>query len=346
MVVLICICSTFVFSIYRFLTLFIFVRHLLLPAKLPSNVNLIFLSATTPNTLEFSDWIGRTKRKLVHVIKTDYRPVPLSHFLWAGNKFHKVLQGNGSFIEKGFREATEALIPLSGKDPTKKGEQKGRTSTGSMQLVWQSPGTKQNWMSLVRYLDREFLTPAVVFTFSKKKCEEIANMLRSLDLNTAKERSAVQAFALQTVARLSQSDANLPQVLLIVEMVKRGIGVHHGGLLPILKEMVEILFSRNLIKVLFATETVSEPIVEHFSLHSVKEKLKLEVFFQFAMGVNMPAKSVVFNSIRKHDGNQFRVLEPGEYTQVSKWYRNKNLYSFLLKISIYPDGGKSRKKRH
>ncbi len=61
---------------------------------------------------------------------------------------------------------------------------------------------------------------------------------------------------------------------------------HHGGLLPILKEMVEILFSRNLIKILFATET-------------------------FAMGVNMPARAVVFNSIQKHDGTQFRVLEPG-----------------------------------
>ena len=144
----------------------------------------------------------------------------------------------------------------------------------------------------LRFLDRELLTPAVVFSFSKKKCEEIANMLRSLDLNTAKEKSAVQSFALQTVARLSQNDAKLPQVMTIVEMVQRGIGVHHGGLLPILKEMVEILFSRNLIKVLFATET-------------------------FAMGVNMPAKAVVFNSIRKHDGTQFRVLEPGEYTQMA-----------------------------
>ncbi len=144
-------------------------------------------------------------------------------------------------------------------------------------------------------------------------------MLRSLDLNTAAEGSAVQGFALQTVARLSPNDATLPQVVTMCEMVKRGIGVvskkltlalpfcgshvaslftlfcfskHHGGLLPILKEMVEILFSRNLIKVLFATET-------------------------FAMGVNMPARAVVFNSIRKHDGTQFRVLEPGEYTQMA-----------------------------
>ena len=223
---------------------------------IPRNVNLIFLSATTPNTVEFSAWIGRTKRKVVHVIKTDYRPVPLSHFLWAGTKLQKVLQGNGSFIEKGYTDATNALLPASVTDPIKKkGEQKGRPATGSKQLAWQAQGNKQNWVSLVRFLDRELLTPAVVFSFSKKKCEEIANMLRSLDLNTAKERSAIQAFTLQTVSRLSHNDSQLPQVLTICEMVLRGFGVHHGGLLPILKEMVEILFSRNLIKVLFATET-------------------------------------------------------------------------------------------
>jgi antiviral helicase SKI2 len=223
---------------------------------LPTNVNLIFLSATTPNTFEFSDWIGRTKRKVVHVIKTDYRPVPLYHFLWAGIKLHKVLQGNGTFIEKGYADATNALLPASLNDPSKKkGEQKGRPATGSKQLAWQAQGSKPNWVSLVRFLDRELLTPAVVFSFSKKKCEEIAHMLSSIDLNSAKERGAVQGFTLQTIARLSQHDSQLPQVLTICEMVVRGIGVHHGGLLPILKEMVEILFSRNLIKMLFATET-------------------------------------------------------------------------------------------
>ncbi len=97
--------------------------------------------------------------------------------------------------------------------------------------------------------------PTVTFSFSKKKCEEIANQLRSLDLNTAAERNLVQSFAIQTVARLSPKDQVLPQVVNTVDMVKRGVGVHHGGLLPILKEMVEILFSRNLIKILFATET-------------------------------------------------------------------------------------------
>ena len=74
-------------------------------------------------------------------------------------------------------------------------------------------------------------------------------------------------------------------------MLERGMGVHHGGLLPILKESVEILFAQSIVKVLLATET-------------------------FAMGVNMPAKAVVFNGFRKHDGQAFRDLLPGEYTQM------------------------------
>lgn len=91
---------------------------------------------------------------------------------------------------------------------------------------------------------------------------------------------------------MTGDDKLLPQITKMRELLGRGIGVHHGGLLPIVKEVVEILFSRGLVKVLFATET-------------------------FAMGVNMPAKSVVFSGIRKHDGHAFRNLLPGEYTQMA-----------------------------
>jgi antiviral helicase SKI2 len=178
------------------------------------------------------------------------------------------MQGNGSFIEQGYSEAAKALLPAA-KDAgkNKAAQAKGRPPTGSKQLAWQAQGTKQNWISLVRFLDRELLVPAVIFSFSKKKCEEIARMLGSLDLNTAKERSSVKGFVLQTVARLSANDAVLPQVLIVSEMVQRGIGVHHGGLLPLLKEMVEILFSRNLIKVLLATETFAMGVRFSSPLH-------------------------------------------------------------------------------
>lgn len=116
--------------------------------------------------------------------------------------------------------------------------------------------------------------------------------MKSQDLLTQIEKGQVRILFTQVLKRLNPIDANLPQVKRVEEMVLRGIGVHHGGLLPLLKECVELLFSRSIVKVLFATET-------------------------FAMGVNMPARSVVFNGFRKHDGKAFRDLHPGEYTQMA-----------------------------
>ncbi|KAJ2811407.1 Antiviral helicase ski2, partial [Coemansia furcata] len=99
-------------------------------------------------------------------------------------------------------------------------------------------------------------------------------------------------FVERCLKRLRPEDRTLPQVQVMRTLLKRGIGVHHSGQLPIIKEIVELLFSRGLISCLFATET-------------------------FAMGVNMPAKCVVFSSIKKHDGRSFRDLLPGEYTQMA-----------------------------
>jgi antiviral helicase SKI2 len=140
---------------------------------LPSYVNLIFLSATTPNTLEFSDWIGRTKRKPVHVIKTDYRPVPLSHYLWANLKLHKIMEGKSGFYDSGYQEASNALKPKSAVtkgsgNNNAKGAKPKPVARGPANLAWQAQGSKADWMSLVRFLEREELTPTVVFSFSKK----------------------------------------------------------------------------------------------------------------------------------------------------------------------------------
>jgi superfamily II RNA helicase len=136
------------------------------------------------------------------------------------------------------------------------------------------------------------LLPVVVFCFSKKKCEEIVDFYKGQDLLTAVEKNSVRVIMKDVLSRLNPLDSRLPQVTYIFDLLMRGFGVHHGGLLPILKESVEVLFSQSVVKVLIATET-------------------------FAMGVNMPARSVVFNSTRKHDGKGFRDLLPGEYTQMA-----------------------------
>lgn len=92
---------------------------------------------------------------------------------------------------------------------------------------------------------------------------------------------------------LSEEDRRLPQVENVLPLLRRGIGIHHGGLLPILKETIEILFGEGLLKTLFATET-------------------------FAMGLNMPARTVLFTSARKFDGKEMRWITSGEYIQVGK----------------------------
>ena len=106
------------------------------------------------------------------------------------------------------------------------------------------------------------------------------------------EKGDIHHFIAKCVARLKGPDRKLPQVVSLTELLKRGIGVHHSGILPILKEVVECCFAKGWVKLLFATET-------------------------FAMGVNMPARTVVFDNIRKHDGSQFRTLLPAEYIQMA-----------------------------
>lgn len=91
---------------------------------------------------------------------------------------------------------------------------------------------------------------------------------------------------------MKTEDQDLPMIKNVINFLIKGIGVHHGGLLPIIKEITEILFQNDLVKVLFTTET-------------------------FSMGVNMPCKTVVFTKLTKYDGSQFRVLSSGEYTQMS-----------------------------
>lgn len=151
---------------------------------------------------------------------------------------------------------------------------------------------KTIWVNLVMHLKKEHLLPACIFVFSKKRCEENADALSNVDFCNQTEKSATHMIIERSVARLKPEDRLLPQILRIRELLSRGIAVHHGGLLPIVKEMVEILFAKSLVKVLFATET-------------------------FAMGLNLPTRTVVFSGMRKHDGTSFRNLLPGEYTQMA-----------------------------
>ncbi|KAL4400169.1 Antiviral helicase Ski2 [Malassezia pachydermatis] len=290
---------------------------------LPQHVNIVLLSATVPNTKEFADWVGRTKRKDVYVISTPKRPVPLEHFLYAGKELYKIVDANGRFLSKGVHDASDALKSKqereaesvaghggaarggaagrgaargAGRGATGRGGAgRGASRGGGGGTVARRSGMatdKSLWVHLIGLLRKQSLLPVVVFVFSKRKCEEYADSLPNTDLCNASEKSEVHIVIERSLTRLKELDRALPQITRMRDLLSRGIGVHHSGLLPIVKEMVELLFQRGLVKVLFATET-------------------------FAMGVNMPARSVVFSGLRKHDGQNFRYLLPGEYTQMS-----------------------------
>lgn len=136
------------------------------------------------------------------------------------------------------------------------------------------------------------MAPVIVFSFSKKECEAYAVIAAKSDYNSDEEKRLVQQVFSNAISILSEEDQKLPQVESVLPLLKKGIGIHHSGMLPVLKETIEILFSEGLLKVLFATET-------------------------FAMGLNMPARTVLFTSCRKFDGKENRWITSGEYIQMS-----------------------------
>ncbi|KOO29466.1 putative mtr4-involved in nucleocytoplasmic transport of mRNA [Chrysochromulina tobinii] len=154
--------------------------------------------------------------------------------------------------------------------------------------------TPSDCYKLVQLLVSRGLEPVIIFAFGKAKCEALAGqmMIGKLELNSAEETSMVETIFQNAIDTLTEEDQGLPQVLNLLPMLRRGIAVHHSGLLPVLKELVEILFAENLVKILCATET-------------------------FAMGLNMPARTVLFAELSKYDGSETRYLTSGEYIQMS-----------------------------
>lgn len=257
---------------------------------LPDHVSIVMLSATVPNTLEFANWVGQTKQRKVFVCSTLKRPVPLTHYLYTGcggkskNDIFLLVDEKEEFLLKGYRDAIAAKEKVDDKgQKTKNFKQHHGINKKQEQILW---------VGLIDHLKRNNKLPVVAFTLSRNRCDRNVQALQSVDLCTAKEASHIHYMFQKCINKLKPEDRELPQVLILQDSLKRGIGVHHSGILPILKEIVEMLFQSGHVKWLFATET-------------------------FAMGVNMPARTVIFDSIKKFDGFQTRCLRPAEYTQMA-----------------------------
>lgn len=250
---------------------------------LPDNVHYVFLSATIPNARQFAEWICHLHKQPCHVVYTDFRPTPLQHYIFpsGGDGIHLVVDENGEFREENFNTAMSVLINAG---DAAKGDQKGRK--GGFK------NNESNCYKIIKMIMERNFAPVIVFSFSKKDCEAYALQMSKLDFNTEEEKGLVDEVFNNAIDALSDEDKKLPQVEAVLPLLRKGIGIHHGGLLPLLKETIEILFSEGLIKALFATET-------------------------FAMGLNMPARTVLFTNAQKFDGKDFRWVTSGEYIQMS-----------------------------
>ncbi|KAL6180659.1 hypothetical protein ACLB2K_047320 [Fragaria x ananassa] len=254
----------------------------------PKNSRFVFLSATVPNAKEFADWLAKVHRQPCHIVYTDYRPTPLQHYIFpsGGDGLFLVVDDKGKFREDSFQQALNALVPAS--DAAKKKE----NSKWQKGLVIGKAAEESDIFKMVKMIIQRQYDPVILFCFSKRECESLAMQMAKLDLNGDSEKANIETIFWSAMDMLSDDDKKLPQVTSMLPHLMRGIGVHHSGLIPILKEVIEILFQEGLIKCLFATET-------------------------FSIGLNMPAKTVVFTNIRKFDGNKFRWITSGEYIQMS-----------------------------
>jgi ATP-dependent RNA helicase DOB1 len=260
---------------------------------LPDKVRYVFLSATIPNAMQFAEWITKTHSQPCHVVYTDFRPTPLQHYFFpqGADGIHLVVDEKGVFREENFQKAMSSIADKAGSaadDFMAKRKGKGKDKKTN------KGGNKEgsDIYKIVKMIMVKSYNPVIVFSFSKRDCENYALSMSQLSFNDDSEKAMVSKVFGSAIEMLSEEDRALPQIQHILPLLRRGIGVHHSGLLPILKETIEILFQEGLIKVLFATET-------------------------FSIGLNMPAKTVVFTSVRKFDGVAQRWVTPSEFIQMS-----------------------------
>jgi ATP-dependent RNA helicase HelY len=244
---------------------------------LPEGVQVSSLSATVSNAEEFGEWLG-TVRGDTEVVVEEHRPVPLWQHVLVGNRLYDLFEG-----EK-VNPQLERLARDEGRLPARGG--RGARPAPRRPVVSRP--------DVLTRLDSQGLLPAITFIFSRAGCAAaVEQCLRSgLRLNTAEEADRVRAVVERKTASIPREDLRVLGYWDWLEGLQRGIAAHHAGMLPTFKEVVEELFVDGLVKAVFATETL-------------------------ALGINMPARSVVLEKLVKWNGETHADVTPGEYTQLT-----------------------------
>ena len=240
----------------------------------PSHIRFVGLSATIGNYRELAQWMSENRGPIGTVFQAE-RPVELTLWLAMGSGFYPLFGADGQIDKRTWRKAI--------------GEEE------AAHFVRGFRGLPSNDMlHVIEELDRLEMLPAIYFIFSRRGCREALQRCsyHGLDLTTDAEKDAIDAMMDERLRLLQdEGEAGLFRRMVDGSMLRRGLAVHHAGLLPYHKELVEELFTAGLLRIVFATETLS-------------------------LGINMPAKAVVVSSFTKFDGVDFNHLTTGELTQL------------------------------
>ena len=275
---------------------------------LAPSVQVVSLSATVSNAEEFGDWLDEV-RGGVEVVLSERRPVPLYQHVMAGRRLYDLFDDvaptavvDGAIgLPKG--DVNPELVRLA-KEESRFVRDDSRRQRGRRtreRIDRNAAGRGQEGPKLIprrdgaiEKLDAEGLLPAIYFIFSRAGCDQaVGQLLRSgVRLTNAAERTELDALASAATTGLSADDLDALNYGTFLEALRRGIAAHHAGMLPAFKECVEEAFVRGLVKIVFATETL-------------------------ALGINMPARSVVLEKLVKYNGEAHVDITPGEYTQLT-----------------------------
>jgi ATP-dependent RNA helicase HelY len=245
----------------------------------PPPVKLVCLSATVSNAEEFADWISTVRGDTAAIIE-ERRPVALNQLYLVGDRHSERLHLLPTFVD-GRPNAAAAELDAAPVGQRPRGRARSRLFT-----PWRS--------EVVDRLEEESMLPAIYFIFSRAACDDAVRQCLDdgIRLTTPEERREIRSIVEAKVEALSDDDLRVLGYGGWLTGLEAGLGAHHAGLVPPFKEAVEACFAAALVKVVFATETLS-------------------------LGINMPARSVVIEKLTKFTGERHESLTAGEYTQLT-----------------------------
>ena len=269
---------------------------------LPESVRLVALSATVSNAEEFGDWLAQVRGGTT-VIVDDHRPVPLWQHMMVGSRLYDLFtsssSGNGSGPPRGSRPVVNPeLTRIAQRDtwaqrkaPGRRPPRPGRPDRGGRRPARFQVASRPQ---VISRLDAAGLLPAITFIFSRAGCDAavLHCLAAGLRLTSSEEADEITALVAERTADIPGDDLDILGYRDWLAGLQRGIAAHHAGMLPTFKEVVEELFAAGLVRAVFATETL-------------------------ALGINMPARTVVIERLDKWNGETHADLTPGEYTQLT-----------------------------